>query len=136
MSGASEKSKDTEDVQRPLRVLVVEDSEFDARMLVGLLKAGGFNPTFKRVETASQMDEALSREEWEVILADYNLPEFSAPEAIKVLRDSKLDIPFIIVSGGIGEDTAVSAMRAGAHDYLMKGNLFKYLKKNMLKIKI
>ena len=123
MSGASEKSKDTEDVKRPLRVLVVEDSEFDARMLVGLLKAGGFNPTFKRVETASQMDEALSREEWEVILADYNLPEFSAPEAIKVLRDSKLDIPFIIVSGGIGEDTAVSAMRAGAHDYLMKGNL-------------
>ena len=123
MSEATDQLKDAEGVKRSLRVLVVEDSEFDARMLVGLLKAGGFNPTFKRVETASEMSEALNCEEWEVILADYNLPEFSAPKALEVLRDTKLDIPFIIVSGGIGEDTAVSAMRAGAHDYLMKGNL-------------
>ena len=67
---------------RPLRVLVVEDSEFDARMLIGLLKAGGFEPEFKRVETASQMTAALDDVEWEVILADYNLPEFSAPKAL------------------------------------------------------
>jgi PAS domain S-box-containing protein len=123
MSEATDQLKDANEVKRSLRVLVVEDSEFDARMLIGLLKAGGFKPIFKRVETASEMNEALSREEWEVILADYNLPEFSAPKALEVLRDTKLDIPFIIVSGGIGEDTAVSAMRAGAHDYLMKGNL-------------
>ena len=109
--------------KRPLRVLVVEDSEFDARMLIGLLKAGGFEPEFKRVETASQMTAALDDVEWEIILADYNLPEFSAPKALEVLQDTKLDIPFIIVSGGIGEDTAVAAMKAGAHDYLMKGNL-------------
>ena len=123
MSEATDQLKDTNGAKLPLSVLVVEDSEFDARMLVGLLKSGGFIPTFKRVETASEMVEALNHEKWEVILADYNLPEFSAPKALEVLRSTKLDIPFIIVSGGIGEDTAVAAMRAGANDYLMKGNL-------------
>ena len=123
MSEATDQLKDTIGAKLPLSVLVVEDSEFDARMLVGLLKSGGFIPTFKRVETASEMVEALNHEKWEVILADYNLPEFSAPKALEVLRNTKLDIPFIIVSGGIGEDTAVAAMRAGANDYLMKGNL-------------
>ena len=123
MSEATDQLKDTNGAKLPLSVLVVEDSEFDARMLVGLLKSGGFIPTFKRVETASEMVEALNHEKWEVILADYNLPEFSAPKALEVLRNTKLDIPFIIVSGGIGEDTAVAAMRAGANDYLMKGNL-------------
>ena len=123
MSEATDQLKDTNGAKLPLSVLVVEDSEFDARMLVGLLKSGGFIPTFKRVETASEMVEALKHEKWEVILADYNLPEFSAPKALEVLRNTKLDIPFIIVSGGIGEDTAVAAMRAGANDYLMKGNL-------------
>ena len=123
MSEATDQLKDTNGAKLPSSVLVVEDSEFDARMLVGLLKSGGFIPTFKRVETASEMVEALNHEKWEVILADYNLPEFSAPKALEVLRNTKLDIPFIIVSGGIGEDTAVAAMRAGANDYLMKGNL-------------
>tara|TARA_B100001173_G_scaffold182592_1_gene157606 strand:- start:778 stop:2403 length:1626 start_codon:yes stop_codon:yes gene_type:complete len=123
MSEATDQLKDTNGAKLPLSVLVVEDSEFDARMLVGLLKSGGFIPTFKRVETASEMVEALNHKKWEVILADYNLPEFSAPKALEVLRNTKLDIPFIIVSGGIGEDTAVAAMRAGANDYLMKGNL-------------
>ena len=106
-----------------LRVLVVEDSEFDARMLVGLLRAGGFEPEFERVETEGGMRTALGQAQWEVILADYNLPDFSAPRALEVLKESQLDIPFIIVSGGIGEDTAVAAMKSGAHDYLMKGNL-------------
>ena len=123
MSEATDQLKDTNGAKLPLSVLVVEDSEFDARRLVGLLKSGGFIPTFKRVEPASEMVEALNHEKWEVILADYNLPEFSAPKALEVLRNTKLDIPFIIVSGGIGEDTAVAAMRAGANDYLMKGNL-------------
>ena len=106
-----------------LRVLVVEDSEFDTRMLVGLLRAGGFEPEFERVETEGGMRTALGQAQWEVILADYNLPDFSAPRALEVLQESQLDIPFIIVSGGIGEDTAVAAMKSGAHDYLMKGNL-------------
>ena len=123
MSEATDQLEDTNGAKLPLSVLVVEDSEFDARMLIGLLKSGGFIPTFKRVETATEMVEALNHEKWEVILADYNLPEFSAPKALEVLRNTKLDIPFIIVSGGIGEDTAVASMRAGANDYLMKGNL-------------
>ena len=123
MSEATDQLKDTNGEKLPLSVLVVEESEFDARRLVDLIKSGGFIPTFKRVETASEMVEALNHEKWEVILADYNLPEFSAPKALEVLRNTKLDIPFIIVSGGIGEDTAVAAMRAGANDYLMKGNL-------------
>ena len=123
MSEATDQLEDTNGAKLPLSVLVVEDSEFDARMLIGLLKSGGFIPTFKRVETATEMVEALNHEKWEVILADYNLPEFSAPKALEILRNTKLDIPFIIVSGGIGEDTAVASMRAGANDYLMKGNL-------------
>ena len=123
MSDTVNHATDSGTEKRPLRVLVVEDSEFDARMLVGLLKAGGFEPEFRRVETACQMSAALDSVNWEIILADYNMPEFSAPRALEVLQETKLDIPFIIVSGGIGEDTAVAAMKAGAHDYLMKGNL-------------
>jgi len=107
----------------PLRVLVVEDSEFDARILVNVLRQGGYEPKWQRVETAGQMTKALKEEVWEVILADYNLPEFSAPEALKLLQDSGIDLPFIIISGGIGEDIAVAAMKAGAHDYFMKGQL-------------
>ncbi len=123
MSDTTSQANPPGDGKRALRVLVVEDSEFDARMLVGLLRAGGFEPDFERVETAGAMRAALGQASWEVILADYNLPEFSAPEALEVLQGSQLDIPFIIVSGGIGEDTAVAAMKSGAHDYLMKGNL-------------
>ena len=123
MSDTVNQATESAPEKRPLRVLVVEDSEFDARMLVGLLKAGGFEPEFRRVETAPQMSAALDSVDWEIILADYNMPEFSAPKALEVLQETKLDIPFIIVSGGIGEDTAVAAMKAGAHDYLMKGNL-------------
>jgi len=110
-------------VKKPIRVLVVEDSEFDARILIGTLKQGGYDPVWKRVENASTMREALQQETWEVVLSDYNLPEFSAPDALRLLQESGLDLPFVIISGGIGEDVAVAAMKAGAHDYLMKGNL-------------
>ncbi len=107
----------------PLNVLIVEDSELDAVVLVNVLRSGGYKPGFKRVETAQTMSAALGNEEWDVILADHNLPEFSAPEALKILQSTGKDIPFIIISGGIGEDVAVAAMKAGAHDYLMKGSL-------------
>ena len=80
-----------------LRVLVVVDSEFDTRMLVGLLRAGGFEPEFERVETEGGMRTALGQAQWEVILADYNLPDFRAPTALELLQESQLDIPFIIV---------------------------------------
>jgi sigma-B regulation protein RsbU (phosphoserine phosphatase) len=107
----------------PIRVLVVEDSEFDARILINTLRQSGYDPMFKRVDTAKSMSEALASGAWDIVLADYNMPEFSAPAALKLLQDSGLDLPFIIISGGIGEDIAVAAMKAGAHDYLMKGNL-------------
>jgi sigma-B regulation protein RsbU (phosphoserine phosphatase) len=110
-------------VKKPIRVLVVEDSEFDARILIGTLKQGGYDPVWKRVENAQAMGDALSKESWDVVLSDYNLPEFSAPAALRLLQQTGLELPFIIISGGIGEDVAVASMKAGAHDYLMKGNL-------------
>src|SRR6185295_11526915 len=82
-----------------------------------------YDVAFDRVETADSMQAALAGKSWDIILADYNLPEFNAPAALKLLQESGLDLPFIIVSGGIGEDIAVASMKAGAHDYLMKGNL-------------
>jgi len=110
-------------VSTTLRALVVEDSEDDTRLMVRELERGGYNPVFERVETAEAMTAALAKQTWDVVLADYNMPHFSAPEALKLLQKRGLDIPFIIVSGSIGEDTAVAAMKAGAHDYLMKDNL-------------
>lgn len=107
----------------PLRALIVEDSEFDAAMLVNVLRQGGYDPQFRRVETHDAMLEALNAQPWDIVLSDFNMPRFSMQEALDVLRQSGLDLPFIIVSGGIGEDIAVAAMKAGAHDYLMKGNL-------------
>jgi DNA-binding NtrC family response regulator len=107
----------------PIRVLIAEDSEFDARILVNTLRQGGYEPKFKRVETAVDFRAALTDESWEVILSDYNMPEFTALDALKIAQESGLDLPFIIISGGIGEDIAVAAMKAGAHDYFMKGNL-------------
>ncbi len=112
-------------MKTPLRVLVVEDSEFDAQIMITLLRKGGYDVTFQRVENAEDFRAALREQSWQLILADYNLPAFSAPAALEVLRESGLDLPFLIVSGGIGEDIAVASMKAGAHDYLMKGNLHR-----------
>ena len=104
-------------------MLIIEDSEFDARILVSTLKQGGYQPAFQRVETAETLRATLANETWDIILSDYNMPSFSAPEALRIVQDSGLDLPFLIISGGIGEDVAVAAMKAGANDYLMKGNL-------------
>jgi PAS domain S-box-containing protein len=106
-----------------LRVLVVEDSEDDALLVIRELERGGYDTEFERVETAEAMTTALAKQAWDVILADYNMPHFSALEALTLLQNSGLDLPFIIVSGSVGEETAVATMTAGAHDYLMKGNL-------------
>ena len=110
-------------MSEPLRALIIEDSALDAKVLVGLLQAGGYKVTSQRVETAEQYVDALNAEEWDIILADYNLPEFDGPEGLRLLQESARDIPFIVISGGIGEDLAVQIMKSGAHDYLMKGNL-------------
>ena len=110
-------------MNEPLHVLIIEDSELDAKVLEGLLKAGGYEVTARRVETAAQMNDELNTGIFDLILADYNLPEFNAPEALRLLQESGRDLPFIVISGGIGEDMAVRIMKSGAHDYLMKGNL-------------
>ena len=106
-----------------LKVLIIEDSEFDARVMTSVLRQGGYEVVSQRVESADALRDVLGTESWDVILSDYNLPDFQAPEALAILKDSGLDVPFIIISGGIGEDVAVAAMKAGAHDYLMKGQL-------------
>lgn len=110
-------------VRTPLRVLIVEDSEFDAVVLVNTLRKGGYEPAYRRVDTREAMATALAERTWDVILSDFMMPSFSMAEALQLVQESGLDIPFIIVSGGIGEDTAIGAMKAGAHDYMMKGNL-------------
>ncbi len=107
---------------RRLRVLLVEDDADDALLLRRHLSKAGFAPEVHRVETADGMLEVLG-EEWDCILADYNLPLFSAPEALRLLQATEHDIPFIMMSGAVSEDTAVAAMRAGAHDYVSKENL-------------
>ena len=110
-------------MKKPLRVLIVEDSEDDTLLAIRELKRGGYAPIFQRVDTAVTMQTALRNQEWDVIIADYNLPNFSALEALRLFKDSGLDLPFIVVTGSITDDTAVAAMKAGAHDYIMKDNL-------------
>lgn len=106
-----------------LRVLFIEDSEDDALLLIRMLKKSGYAPVYERVETATAMGKALREEKWDIIFSDYKLPNFTGPEAIALYRKANIDIPFIIVSGTIGEETAVECMRLGAHDYIMKDNL-------------
>jgi signal transduction histidine kinase len=110
-----------------LRVLLVEDSEPDTRLLVRELCRGGYTLTLERVQTADDMRAALKAQTWDIVVSDYVMPSFSAPAALAVLKESGLDIPFIIVSGTIGEDTAVEAMRSGAQDFMIKGNLARLL---------
>jgi PAS domain S-box-containing protein len=111
----------------PLRVLIVEDSEDDALLLVRDLRRGGYDVTFERVETAETMAAALDDREWSIVLADYTMPHFSGIKALRLLREKDLDLPFIFVSGTIGEDTAVLAMKEGANDYVLKGNIKRLL---------
>src|SRR5262245_20728821 len=99
----------------PLRVLIIEDSENDAVLLLRELKNGGYDVTSERVETVTAMLAALDSQEWNVVISDYSLPHFDAPLALKTLQAKKLDLPFIIVSGTAGEEIAVKAMTAGAN---------------------
>jgi PAS domain S-box-containing protein len=108
---------------RTLRALLVEDVPSDAELLLEELSAGGFDVTHERVQSAAAMKAALEREPWDIVFSDYSMPGFDAPAAIAVLRNTGLDIPLIIVSGTVGEETAVQAMKAGAHDYFRKDKL-------------
>lgn len=110
-------------MSKPLHILIVEDSEDDLFLLLHELRKWGYAPEYASVCTAAAMSKALQERPWDVVTSDYNMPGFSALAALKLLQDSGLDIPFIVVSGKIGEDQAVAAMKAGAHDYVMKQNL-------------
>jgi PAS domain S-box-containing protein len=110
---------------RPLRVLILEDSPDDAELMLIELRRGGFDPSWRRVETAEAMRDALAHGPWEVALWDYSLPAFDAVAALALLTQTAKDLPFLVVSGTIGEEQAAHLMKAGADDYLLKGNLVR-----------
>src|ERR671916_2303560 len=110
----------------PLKVLLVEDSEDDALLLMRMLRRGGYDAAWERVDTAAAMEAALDGHSWDLVISDHSMPAFSSAAALGLLRRKGfVDLPFIIVSGQIGEVAAVAAMKAGAHDYLMKDNLVR-----------
>jgi len=110
-------------MSKPLRVLMVEDSVADAELLLYELAKGDYDVTSTRVDTAAAMRDALERGSWDIVISDYSMPAFTAPEALQVLSQVGVDVPFIIVSGTIGEETAVASLKAGACDFLIKGRL-------------
>jgi PAS domain S-box-containing protein len=110
-------------MSKPLRSLIVEDSPEQAQLLVHELTVGGYAPAYERVDTAEAMIAALERQSWDIVLSDHYMPTFSSMDALSILQGKELDLPFIIVSGHISEEEAVAAMKAGAHDYVIKGKL-------------
>jgi signal transduction histidine kinase len=112
---------------KSLNVLLVEDSEDDAAFVLRELNRSEYAIHWERVETPEAMNEALDRRRWDVILSDYHMPRFSAPEAFRLVKGRGMDLPFIIISGTVGEEVAVEAMRVGVHDYLLKGMLTRLM---------
>ena len=108
---------------RPLKVLVIEDSEDDGLLLIRELERGGFKPEWRRIDTAAELEQVLEEDRWEIILSDYRMPGFTGAEALAMVRGRGLDTPFIVISGTAGEETAVQMMRDGADDYFLKGTL-------------
>jgi signal transduction histidine kinase len=112
---------------RNLRALIVEDDERDAALLVRELKRGGYDLTYERVETPEAMAAAIDGKAWDIVVSDYSMPRFSGPAALDLVRESGVDLPFIIVSGTVNEEVAVNAMRAGACDFMRKGEFTRLL---------
>jgi len=110
-------------VRKAIKVLVIEDSEDDAKLAMRMLRQGGFIPSYRRVENVGALKAAFEEERWDAVLSDFRLPGFTGVEALEVFRSTELDIPFIFFSGTIGEEIAVAAMKAGASDYVMKQNM-------------
>jgi len=108
---------------QPLRCLIVEDMEDDAHLLLRELRASGYDVTSERVDTPETMRAALERTPWDLVISDFSMPGFSGLDALKLLQASGRDLPFIMVTGAMGEDTAVATMQAGAHDYILKDKL-------------
>jgi DNA-binding NtrC family response regulator len=106
-----------------LHLLIVEDSPEDAALMEHELERAGYDVASERVETENAFRHALAQAAWDAVLCDYTLPDFSGVSALRILRETDADLPFIYVSGTIGEDVAVEAMRSGAQDYVLKNNL-------------
>jgi two-component system cell cycle sensor histidine kinase/response regulator CckA len=111
----------------PLSVLMVEDSDEDTELVIRELRRGGYDVSFERVDTPQAMSTTLEKRVWDVVICDFSLPHFGGPDALRLLRERSPDTPFIYVSALIGEETAVTALKQGAHDYVMKGNLKRLL---------
>jgi CheY-like chemotaxis protein len=109
------------------RILIVEDSDDDAQLLLRELKRGGVEPIFRRVETIAGVKEALQQGAWDIVISDYNLPQQSFPEIMQAIRAHDADIPVIVVSGSIGEENAVALMREGVADFIFKGSLSRLI---------
>lgn len=110
-------------MDRLLKVLIADDSEDDALLLVRQLKKGGLTCWFERVDTAEDMRVSLNRQHWDLVVTDHNMPAFSSSEALQLVKAIQPDTPVIVVSGAITDDVAVHSMKAGAQDYIMKDNL-------------
>ncbi|MHC9540041.1 MAG: PAS domain S-box protein [Vulcanimicrobiota bacterium] len=106
----------------PIRILMIEDSEDDSILIIHHLEKAGYEPHYKRVDTAQGVEEALSRESWDIIISDYFMPQYDVLEALEAYRHRGLDIPFLVVSGTLGEEYAVNVIKKGAHDFLRKNN--------------
>lgn len=109
----------------PLSLLLVEDSASDAALIVRQLTKDGFKVSFERVEDAAGLREKLTEREWDLVISDFNLPQFDAPSALEMVQASPRDIPFIVLSGAVGEEAAVSLMKNGAHDFITKDKLWR-----------
>src|SRR6185295_8060220 len=104
-------------------ILLVEDNPDDAKLVVRMLNRAGFDVQHERVQSAVGMTAALNRQAWDAVISDFNMPGFSGLDALKILRSTDQDIPFILISGAVGEEIAVNALKAGASDYILKTNL-------------
>ncbi len=110
-------------ISQPLRVLVIEDSVNDTFFIIRELQRGGYNVSFERVESQTGMQDALEAHPWDLVISDYSMPQFSGAGALALFQRRRLDIPFIMVSGALGEERIVEVLKAGAHDYVMKNAL-------------
>src|SRR5688572_33126658 len=108
-----------------LRALIVEDNADDVSLVLRELRQGGYTVEHRVVETAAAMQKALDEQEWDIVLSDFSLPAFSGLEALEIARLRAAELPFILVSGTVGEEAAVAALKSGAGDYVMKSALRK-----------
>ena len=113
-------------MNQKLYVLIIEDSQEDTELIVNLLRKEGYDISYRRVEMEDGMKRALEDQHWDLILSDYSMPSFDVPSALEIYHKSGADIPFVVISGAIGEDKAVEMIKAGARDYLLKDNMTRF----------